>query len=159
MSKVACRKSPFCLLIADYARTCDRGGTARRWSRELNRGYHSRRPRKRNCDSMMCTSSCARFNPARPLSGLLVCSLSIRRSAASTRSRARSKSATVYCRGPGRVRFPRGPFDALLMRMAALSLFAVPIGLFRFSERTAPNQTYSAQFREPSRGNLGGVWS
>ena len=24
------------------------------------------------------------------------------------------------------------------MRMAALSLFAVPIGLFRFSERTAP---------------------
>ena len=82
MSKVACRKSPFCLLIADYARTCDRGGTARRWSRELDRGHHSRRPRKRSCDSMMCSSSCARSNPARPLLGLLVWSLSIRRSAA-----------------------------------------------------------------------------
>jgi class 3 adenylate cyclase len=35
-------------------------GTARRWSRELDRGYHSRRPRKCNCDSMMCTSSCVR---------------------------------------------------------------------------------------------------
>src|SRR5262249_25546194 len=44
---------------------------------------------------MMCSSSCARSNPARSLSGLLVWSLSIRRSAASTRSRARSKSATV----------------------------------------------------------------
>ena len=116
-----------------------------------------------NCNSMMRKSTCARSNPAPPLLGLLVWSLSIRRSAASTRSRARSKSAMVYCRGSGRARFPRGPFDALLMRMAALSLFAVPIGLFRFSERTAPNQTYSAQFREPSRGNLGGnlgsVWS
>ena len=121
--------------------------------------HHSSRPRKRNCNSMMRNSTCARSNPAPPLLGLLVWSLSIRRSAASTRSRARSKSAMVYCRGSGRVRFPRGPFDALLMRMAALSLFAVPIGLFRFSERTAPNQTYSAQFREPSRGNLGGVWS
>src|SRR5262249_18813200 len=48
---------------------------------------------------MTCSSSCARSNPARPLSGLLVWSWSIRRSAASTRSRARSKSATVYCRG------------------------------------------------------------
>jgi len=142
MSKVACRKSPFCLLIADYARTCDRGGTARRWSREFDRGYHSRRPRKRNCDSMMCTSSCARFNPARLLSGLLVCSLSIRRSAASTRSRARSKSATVYCRGPGRVRFPRRPFDALLVRMAALSCFATAIWPLRFSSWTASIKTY-----------------
>ena len=44
-------------------------------------------------------------NPARPLSGLLLRSLSIRRSAAATRSRARSRSATVYCRGSGRVRF------------------------------------------------------
>jgi hypothetical protein len=44
---------------------------------------------------MMCSSNCARSNPARPLFGLLVWSLSIRRSAAATRSRARSKSATV----------------------------------------------------------------
>ena len=72
-------------------------------------------------NSMTCSSSCARSNPARPLLGLFVRSLSIRRSAASTRSRARSRSATVYWRGSGRVRFLRGPFDALLARMAALS--------------------------------------
>jgi hypothetical protein len=53
---------------------------------------HSRRPRKRSCDSMMCSSNCARSNPARALLTLLVWSLSIRRSAASTRSRAPSKS-------------------------------------------------------------------
>jgi len=76
---------------------------------------------------MMCSSSCARSNPARPLLGLLVWSLSIRRSAAATRSRARSRSATVYCRGPGRVRFPRDPFDALLARIAAVSFFAAAI--------------------------------
>ena len=45
-------------------------------------------------------------------------SLSIRRSAAATRSRARFKSATVYCRGSGRVRFLRGRFAALLPRMS-----------------------------------------
>jgi hypothetical protein len=65
--------------------------------------HHSSRPRKRNCNSMMRNSTCARSNPAPPLLGLLVWSLSIRRSAASTRSRARSKSAMVYCRGSGRV--------------------------------------------------------
>jgi hypothetical protein len=86
---------------------------------------------------MMCSSSCARSNPARPLLGLLVWSLSIRRSAAATRFRARSRSATVYCRGPGRVRFPRDPFDALLARMAAVSFFAAAIWSLRFSERTA----------------------
>jgi hypothetical protein len=41
------------------------------------------------------SSSCARFNPARPLLELLIGSLSIRRSAAATRSRARPKSAMV----------------------------------------------------------------
>jgi hypothetical protein len=61
--------------------------------------------------SMTDSSSCARSNPARPLLGLLVRSLSIRR------SRARSRSATVYCRGSGRVRFLRGRFAALLPRM------------------------------------------
>jgi hypothetical protein len=100
--------------------------------------HHSRRPRKRNCNSMMCNWPRARSNPARPPLGLLVWSLSIRRSAASTRSRARSKSAMVYCRGSGRVRFLRGPFDALLVRMAAGSRFAIAIEVFRFYERTAP---------------------
>src|SRR5215216_3505773 len=59
-------------------------------------------------------SSCARSRPARPRVGLFVRSLSIRRSAAATRSRARSKSARVYCRGFGRMRFLRGPFPTLL---------------------------------------------
>jgi hypothetical protein len=63
----------------------------------------------------------ARSNPACPLLGLLLRSLSNRRSAAATRSRARSGSATVYSRGSGRVRLLRGPFAALLARMAALS--------------------------------------
>jgi hypothetical protein len=124
-------------------------------SRELDRGHHSRRPRKRNCDSMMCSSSRARSNPARPLLGLLMWSLSIRRSAAATRSRARSKSATVYCRGPGRVRFPCRPFDALLAGMAALSCFAAAIWPLRLSKRTASIKTYSVRLRERSRGNLG----
>ena len=95
-----------------------------RWSRSCWR-HHSRRPRKRSCDSMMCSSCCARSNPARALLGLLVWSLSIRRSAAATRSRARSRLATVYCRGCGRVRFPRGPFDALFVGMADLGCFTV----------------------------------
>ena len=38
-------------------------------------------------------------------------------------------------RGSGRVRFPRGPFEALLATMAALSCFVVAIGTLRFSER------------------------
>ena len=95
---------------------------------------HSRRPRKRSCDSMTDSSGCARSNPARPLLGLLLWSLSILRSAAATRSRARSKSATVYCRGSGRVRFLRGPFAAHLTRMAALSCLPIaimPLGLFQ----------------------------
>ena len=75
----------------------------------------------------MCSSSRALCNPARPLSGLLVWSLSIRRSAAATRSRARSRSATVYCRGCGLVRFPRGPFEALFAKMDDLGCFMVAI--------------------------------
>jgi hypothetical protein len=65
---------------------------------------------------MTDSSRCALFNPARPLLELLMGSLSIRRFAAATRSRARSKSAMVYCRGSGRVRFLRGRFAALLPR-------------------------------------------
>ena len=124
-------------------------------SRELGRGHHSRRPRKRNCDWMRCSSSCARSSPARPLLGLLMWSLSIRRSAAATRSRARSKSATVYCRGPGRMRFPCRPFDALLAGIAALNRFAAAIWPLRLSKRTASIKTYSVRLRERSRGNLG----
>jgi hypothetical protein len=104
---------------------------------------------------MMCSSNRARSNPGRPLLGLLVWSLSIRRSAAATRSRARSKSATVYCGGPGRVRFLRDPFDALLARMTAVRFFAAAIWSLRFSERTASIKTYSVRLRERSRGNLG----
>jgi hypothetical protein len=87
---------------------------------------------------MTDSSSCARCNPARPLLGLLLGSLSIRRSAAATRSRARSRSTTVYCRGSGRVRFLRGPFAALLARMAALSCFLVAIVPLRLSRRIPP---------------------
>jgi hypothetical protein len=89
--------------------------------------HHSRRPRERSCDSMTDSSSCALFNPARPLLELLIGSLSIRRSAAATRSRARSKSAMVYCRGSGRMRFFRGRFAALLERMSCLPVVIVPL--------------------------------
>jgi hypothetical protein len=68
---------------------------------------------------MSDSSSYARS--ACPLLGLLLQSFSIRRSIAATRSRARSRSATVYCRGSDRVRFLRGPCAALLERMAVLS--------------------------------------
>jgi hypothetical protein len=87
---------------------------------------------------MTDSSNCAHSNPARPLFGLLLRSLPIRRCAAATRSRARSRSATVYCRGPGRVRFLRGPFAALLARMAALSRFPVAIVPLRLSQRIPP---------------------
>jgi len=120
--------------------------------------HHSRRPRKRSCDSMTDSSSCARSSPARPRLGLFVRSLSIRRSAAATRSRARSKSAMVYCRGFGRVRFLRGPFAALLARMAALSCFPVRHWATPIFPADPANQTYSARRREPSRANLGSAW-
>ena len=89
--------------------------------------HHSRRPRKRSCDSITDSSSSARFNPARPRLGLPLQSFSMRRSAAATRSRARCKSMTVYCRGSGRVRFFRGPLVVLGTSMAALSCFPVAI--------------------------------
>src|SRR5260370_9136656 len=44
----------------------------------------------------------------------------------------------VYGGGFGRVRFLRGPFAALLARMAALSCFPVAIGPLRFSRRIPP---------------------
>jgi hypothetical protein len=88
---------------------------------------HRWRQRKRSCDSMTDNSSWARFKPARPLSGLWLRSLSIRRSAAATRSRARSKSATVYWRGSGRARFFLGLFACFLARITALTWFPVAI--------------------------------
>jgi len=39
--------------------------------RRAQSSRHSRRPRKRSCDSMTDSWSCARSNPARPLLGLL----------------------------------------------------------------------------------------
>jgi hypothetical protein len=102
---------------------------------------------------MTFSSSCARSNPARPLLGLLVWSWAIRRFAASARSCAGSKSATVYCRGSGRVRFLRGPFDALLARMAVLSCFAVAIGPLRFSERTVAIKHVQRSFARPAPGH------
>ena len=96
--------------------------------------YHSRSLRDRNCDSMMCSANCARSNPARPQLGLFVRSFSIRRSAAATRSRARSRSAMVYRRGSDGVRFRRGPGDALLAGIGAFSCFAVAIWPLQSSE-------------------------
>src|SRR2546423_422307 len=51
---------------------------------------------------------------------------------ASEGKRERFKSATVYWRGSGRVRFPRRSFDALLATIAALNCFVVGIGHSRF---------------------------
>jgi hypothetical protein len=102
----------------------------RRWGVRI---YHSTRPRKRSCVSITDNSNCARFKLARPRS-VWRRSLSIRRSAAATRSRARSKSATVYCGGSRRERFFLGPFVTLWVRIAALSRFPdaiVPFRLFR----------------------------
>ena len=121
--------------------------------------HHSRRPRKRSCDSMMDSSSCARRNPARPLLGLLLRSLSIRRSAAATRSRARSRSAMVYCRGSGRARFLRGPFAALLARMAALGCFPGAIVPLRLSRRIPPLKHIRRGFVTRVRANLRAAWS
>ena len=89
----------------------------------------------------------------------LLRSLSIRRSAAATRPRARSRSATVYCRGSGRVRSLRGPFADLLARMAALSCFPVAIVASPIILADPANQTYSERLREPSRANLGDAWT
>jgi hypothetical protein len=97
--------------------------------------HHPGRPRNRSCDSITDNSSCARFKPARALSELRLRSLSIQRSAAATRSRARSKSATVYCGGSRRVRFFLGPFVTLLVRTAALSRVPVAIVPFRLFRR------------------------
>jgi hypothetical protein len=82
-------------------------------------------PRRRSCDSMACSSSRARFSPASPLLGLFVRSLSTRRSAASTRSCARSRSARVYWRGSGRMRFFRRDGRAPYPRRIASRLTSV----------------------------------
>jgi hypothetical protein len=80
------------------------------------------------CASVVATRcQRVRATPAptpRPLLGLLLRSLSIRRSAAATRSRARSRSAMVYCRGS-------------LARIAALGCFLAIVPL-RLSRRIPP---------------------
>jgi hypothetical protein len=83
-------------------------------------------------------------------------SLSIRRSAAATRSRARSKSAMVYCRGFGRVRFLRGPFAVLLARMAALSCFPVPVGNLR--SKILMMQPAQNRHRQRATDGLDSTW-
>ena len=119
--------------------------------------YHSGRPRKRNCDSITCSSNCARFNPARALLGLPVWSWSIRRSAAAIRSRTRSRSATVYWRGFARVRFPRGPLDALLASNGRIEWLCGRHSTTPIFRAGCANQTYLAQPLGPSPCN-GGLW-
>jgi hypothetical protein len=118
-------------------------------------GQHCTRQRKRSCNSTTDSSRCARFNPARPLLGWLVQSLSIRRSAAATRSRARSKSATVYCRGSSRLRFLRGPFAAFLAGITATSSFPVAIvPLCGYSAASAAMPCVSFGFRTQASSQL-----
>ena len=97
-------------------------------SGELDRAVIQEGRASGSCNSTTDSSSCARSNPARPLFGVLLRSLS--NSALRRRypvSRARSKSATVYCRGSGRVRFLRGPFAALRHRATPKSQRIPPI--------------------------------
>ena len=84
-----------------------------------------------SCDSISDNSSRARSRPALPLLGLFERSLSTRRSAASTRSRARSRSIKVYWRGSGRVRFFRGDTRAPNARRMAFPL--TPVEFFVMS--------------------------
>ena len=65
-----------------------------------------RRPRERSCDSTTDSSSCARSNPA---CLCWDCFCGRCRFDAPPPLRARSRSATVYCRGSSRVCFLRGP--------------------------------------------------
>jgi hypothetical protein len=112
---------------------------------------------KRNYDSITCSSNCARFNPARALLGLPVWSWSIRRSAAAIRSRARSRSATEYWRGSARVRFPRGPLDALLASDGRIEWLCGRHSTTPIFRAGCANQTYLAQPLGPSPCN-GGLW-
>jgi hypothetical protein len=105
--------------------------------------HNSRSPRKRSCASTIDNSRCARTSPERPRLGMFEHSLSLRRSAAATRSRARCRSARLYCRGFGRVCFLRVPFASLLARTAALCRFRVGNGPLRFSQHDARPQTES----------------
>src|SRR2546421_8035739 len=100
---------------------------------------YSSRPRTRSCDSMSDNSSRARSSPALPLLGLFEWSLSTRRSAASTRSRARSRSIKVYWRGSGRVRFFRG--DARAPNGRRMPFRLTPVDFFvTISARTEINR-------------------
>ena len=102
---------------------------------------YSSRPRTRSCDSTSDNSSCARSSPALPLLGLFERSLSTRRSAASTRSRARSKSTKVYWRGLGGVRFFRG--DARGRRPFRLT----PVDFFIMSPHAPRSRRRVAEYK------------
>jgi hypothetical protein len=64
----------------------------------------------------------------------------------------------VYFRASGRERFLRGPFAALLTRMAALSCFLVAIVPLDYPSGSSQLNIFGA-LREPSRANLGGAWN
>ena len=99
---------------------------------------------------MSDSASYARSNPACPLLGLLLRSLSI-----STLRRRYPISCALQV-GNGvlprlrLVRFLRGPCAALLSRMVALSCFQFQIKRI---------QQLTARLREPSCANLGGAWN
>jgi hypothetical protein len=109
-------------------------------------------PRRRSSVSMAYRSSCARSSPARPLLGLLVRSLSTRRCAASTRSRARSRSTRVSWRGSGRVRFLRG--DGRAPNARWISPRSTPVNFFVTtpSLRTPGLRSNAAEFVRPASG-------
>jgi hypothetical protein len=92
---------------------------------------YTSRPRTFSCNSISCNSSRARSRPARPLLGLFERSFSMRRSAASTRSRARSRSNRVYRRGSDSIRFFRG--DARSPNGRRMSLRPTPVDFFAIS--------------------------
>ena len=92
---------------------------------------YTSRPRTFSCNSISCNSSRARSRPARPLLGLLERSFSMRRSAASTRSRARSRSNRVYRRGSDSIRFFRD--DARSPNGRRMSLRPTPVDFFAIS--------------------------
>ena len=89
------------------------------------------------CDSITDSSSCARSTPRAPgwdCFCVVVDSALRRRYPVSC---ALQVGNGVLPRGSGRVRFLRGPFAALLARMAALSCFPVAIVPLRLSRRIA----------------------
>jgi len=104
-----------------------------------------------SCDSISDNSSRARSRPALPVLGLFERSLSTRRSAASTRSRARSRSTRVYWRSFGRVRFFRGDTRApnarrMAFRLTPVEFFVMSLSLHapRSRQRVAQHKHFAS---------------